>query len=296
MSEFKKVGLPGPWVDPTVNEIGPWRSTTGIVKFIEFVVPIPEMDQRAFHLYWQKHHSPNVMNVTPFSQFMRKYNTGHAYPRPVEAVSERYVQDGLFVGAAEVWLNSESEVGDWLGHPLYAELVQPDEPRFIAQDGRTRLLVTKEERVYVPDLDLNENDRTKVYLLYKRAERFDAESFHSGLSKVCNCIASDTAARKSLLKMTISHKLADPNSIQGLPEADIDAVVELWFEDRLQLRRFFQEPVLSDLSQWENLTLDGMPARAVVAKMKVVHDEFSFQPSVTQPLLFDWSEMESDAQ
>ena len=81
-----------------------------------------------------------------------------------------------------------------------------------------------------------------------------------------------------------------------MPEADIDAVVELWFEDRLQLRRFFQEPVLSDLSQWENLTLDGTPARAVVAKMKVVHDEFSFQPSVTQPLPFDWSEMESDAQ
>jgi hypothetical protein len=296
MSELEKVGLPGPWVDPTVNEIAPWRSTTGIVKFIEFVVPIQEMDQRAFHLYWQKHHSPNVMNVTPFSQFMRKYNTGHAYPRPVTAMPGRYLQDGPFVGAAEVWLNSEKEVGDWLGHPLYAELVQPDEPRFIAQDGRTRLLVTKEEKVYSPDIDLNENDLTKVYLLYRRAERYDAESFHSGLSTVCNRIASDTAARKSLLKLTISHKLAEPNTIQGLPDSDIDAVVELWFQDRLQLRKFFQEPVLSYLSQWETSTSGAIPARAIVAKMKVVHDEFSFQPSVTQPLPFDWSEMESDPQ
>jgi hypothetical protein len=157
-------------------------------------------------------------------------------------------------------------------------------------------LVAKEERVYVPDPDLNENDRTKVYLLFQRAERLDAESFHSGLSAVCNRIASDTAARKSLLKLTISHKLAEPNTIEGLPESDIDAIVELWFEDRLQLRKFFQEPVLSYLSQWETSTLDAIPARAVVAKMKVVHDEFSFQPSVTQPLPFDWSEMESDPQ
>ena len=294
MSEIEKAGLPGPWVDPTVNEIEPWRSITGIVKFIEFVVPIPEMDQRAFHLYWQKHHSPNVMNVTPFSQFMRKYNTGHAYPGQVLGVPGRYRQDGPFIGAAEVWLNSEAEVGDWLGHPLYAELIQPDEPRFIAQDGRTRLLVTKEERIHVPDPDLNENDRTKVYLLYARAKSLDPESFHSGLSDVCKRIASDPAARKSLLKMTISHKLAEPNSIEGLPEADIDAVVELWFENRHRLRQFFEETVLLQLSQWEASSLDAVPARAVVAKMKVVHDEFSFQPSVTQPLPFDWSEMERD--
>ena len=294
MSEVETAGLPGPWVDPTLTETAPWRSTSGIVKFIEFVVPIPEMNQRAFHLYWQKHHSPNVMNVTPFSQFMRKYNTGHAYPLSVSGVPGRYRQDSPFVGAAEVWLNSETEVRDWLGHPLYAELIQPDEPRFIAQDGRTRLLVTKEERIHVPDPDLNENDRTKVYLLFAKAEHLDAERFHLGLSEACNRIASDSAARKSLLKMTISHKLAEPNSIEGLPEADIDAVVELWFEDRSQLRQFFQEPVLSELSRWEASALDGVPTRAVVAKMKVVHDEFSFQPSVTQPLAFDWSEMERD--
>jgi hypothetical protein len=73
---------PGPWVDPERREAQPWLTHDGIVKFFEFPVRIPTMSHRAFHLYWQRHHSPNVMNVTGFAQFMRKYNSGHRFPRP----------------------------------------------------------------------------------------------------------------------------------------------------------------------------------------------------------------------
>jgi hypothetical protein len=32
----------------------------------------------------------------------------------------------------------------------------------------------------------------------------------------------------------------------------------------------------------------GQDIRGIVAKMRVVHDEFSFQPSTTQPMAFSW--------
>jgi hypothetical protein len=35
---------------------------------------------------------------------------------------------------------------------------------------------------------------------------------------------------------------------------------------------------------------DMAQTRAIVARMRVVHDEFSFQPSTTQPLPFSWAE------
>jgi len=122
---------PGPWVDPDFIEAEPWRTQHGIVKFVEFPARIDGMSSRAFHLYWQKHHSPQAMHVTAFSQFMRKYNSTHRFPDEQVALPARYDAMSRAEGAAEVWINSLSEVGDWLGNPLYPELIQPDEPRFI---------------------------------------------------------------------------------------------------------------------------------------------------------------------
>jgi len=68
---------PGPWVDYEAVEAEVWKSQLGIIKLIEFPVRNPKMSRRAFHLYWQKHHSPHVMNLTSFAQFIRKYNSGH---------------------------------------------------------------------------------------------------------------------------------------------------------------------------------------------------------------------------
>ena len=80
------------------------------------------------------------MNVSSFAQFMRKDNSGHVYPEKVAGIPERYQQNTAFDGVAEVWLNSLGEVGDWLGQPSYAELIQPDEPRFISQAGDAEII------------------------------------------------------------------------------------------------------------------------------------------------------------
>lgn len=280
---------PGPWVNPEITEQEPWATHDGIVKFIEFPVPIAQMSPRAFHLYWQKHHSPNAMNATPFAQFMRKYNSSHKYPDDPLKLPDRYRQDTRFEGAAEVWINRIAEVGDWLANPLYPQLVQPDEPRFIDQNGTAEIIVAKEERLYEPEVDMVENLLTKVYLLFKRPESSDFDKWHKTASAHGKLILDQTSLRSRLRKLVISHKLSLPLPIEDMEMSPIDAVFELWFDDLDNARTFFADMSESQVAlDSETALADGEDIRSLVVKMRVVHDEFSFQPSTTQPMAFSW--------
>lgn len=280
---------PGPWVDPAHTENEPWKTHAGIVKFFEFPVPIKTMSARSFHIYWQKHHSPNVMNITPFAQFMRKYNSGHRYPDVRLDLPSHYQQNIPFEGAAEVWLNSMDEVRDWLGHPLYAELIQPDEPRFISQDGEVEIVVTKEERLYEPELDLYENLLTKTYLIFRRDSADNFDRFHGAASTFGKMIIEQPTLKSKLKKLVISHRLREPFPINDLPLSDIDVVLELWFKTLLEAQSFFSDPAYqSVIVAYEKDHLRPAAVLGMTAKMRVVHDEFSFQPSTTQPLPFSW--------
>lgn len=283
--------LPGPWVDPEIHEELPWTNPNGIVKFFEFPVRIPEMSRRAFHLYWQRHHSPHVMNVTGFSQFIRKYNSSHIYESQLTELPTHYNQDHPFEGAAEVWLNAWQEVSNWLGHPLYAELVQPDEPRFIAQDGRNAIFVAKEERLYEPNIDMVENGKVKVYILISRQMGVTRDHFHQALSDHAKFILAQPSLKSNLLKLVVSHRLPDPNPIGDMPETDIDGVLEYWFESKAKIATFFADSAYQKLVVPREAEFANMQTlRALAAKMRVVHDEFSFQPSTMQPLSFSWSD------
>lgn len=281
--------LPGPWVDPEKREAEPWLTHDGIVKFLEFPVRIDAMSHRAFHLYWQRHHSPNVMNVTAFAQFMRKYNSGHRFPDATPGLPAHYRQDMVLEGAAEVWVNSWREVANWLSHPLYAELVQPDEPRFIAQDGRVAVMVGKEEQIYQPDPDMFENGLVKMYVLLSRKDGAAASDFHRSLSLHCKALVERPALASRLRKLVVTHRMADPTPLDFLPSTPIDAVVEYWFGSRDDVTSFIATPDMRDtFLPAEQAITDTAQTRAVVGRMRVVHDEFSFQPSTTQPLPFSW--------
>lgn len=285
MSEYP---LPGPWVDSQALDPAPWTNQGGIIKFIEFPVRIPGMSQRAFHLHWQRHHSPHVMNVTSFSRFMRKYNTGHVYPQKVSGLPAHYRQTTSFEGAAEVWINRLSEIDAWLSHPLYAQLIQPDEARFIRQDGSVEVVLVKEERLYEPEVDLCETGLTKLYLLMKRRSGLTRPEFHEGLSALGKHLLEQPSLRSRLRKLVVSHRLPDPLP-EAVPVADIDAVVELWFNDRGEMEHFYADPAYSDAVRAREKTLaDDAEIRAVAVRMHVVHDEMSFQPSTTQPVPYQW--------
>jgi hypothetical protein len=285
------MSMPGPWVNPELRDAEPWTNDEGVIKFFEFPIRLPVMSRRAFHLYWQKHHSANVMNITEFAQFMRKYNSGHIYPDQTPGLPGHYRQEHLFEGAAEVWINGWREVSAWLGKPVYGELIRPDELRFIDQDRGTTVLLTKEEILYQPDPDMAENGLVKLYLLFARKPGLDRDQFHRTLSAHGRQLVQFLPHVPPLRKLVISHKLGDPMCVDGIVPTDIDAVMELWFTNRDDMTRFIAgSDYRSNFQSQESSFADARNIRALVCKMRVVHDEFSFQPSTTQPLPFNWSE------
>jgi len=265
----------------------PWMQDAGVVKFLEFPVRRAGMSRRDFHLYWSRHHSPHVMNVTHFAQFMRKYITAHVYPEPLQHVPTHYLQPAHLEGASEVWINSLDEVGAWFSHPSYAELIQPDEARFLAQDGRGMLVIAKEEPLYVPDIDLTETGLTKVLLLTRRKTGAGHAACHAAASEHARGILTQPTLRQHLKKLVVSHKLVDPLPA-GIALSDIDVVLELWFAGRDKVAAFFSEPAYGVVRESESDVFDRDSIQLLCAKVQVIHDEFSFQPSTTQPQSFSW--------
>ena len=101
-------------------------------------------------------------------------------------------------------------------------------------------------------------------------------------------IIAQPSLRQWLRRLTVSHRLCEPYP-DWLPATDIDAVLELWFDGTEEMRCFFSENAyLEDIRSREAALFEEGSMRAIVTRLHVVHDEFSFQPSTTQPQAFDW--------
>jgi hypothetical protein len=281
--------LPGPWVDHEKSDEEPWLTHDGIVKFVEFPVRKAGMSRRAFHLYWQRHHSPHVMNTMPFSQFMRKYMTGHVHAHEVAGLPSTLTIPPQFEGVGEVWLNSLDDATAWLAHPLYAELIAPDEANFI-DSSAIEVLVTREQRFHDPNPDLVETGLTKIHVMTRCAADFTRADFHRAVSAHGKALMSRDVLRTQLRRFVISHRLADPYP-DWLPMPQIDAVFELWFTDLSAMQRFFIDVARdAELGFLAAGCFDRASMRSMVTRLQVVHDEFSFQPTTMQPGNFRWSD------
>lgn len=281
------VSRPGAGDPP--QEACPWTTQRGRVKFVEFAARAPHLTRREFHLYWQRHHSPHVMNCTAFSQYMQKYVTTHSVPRPESVLPDHYEPVPAFEGVAEVWLASLDEALAWLSHPIYAELIQPDELRFIDQTGLVEIVIVREEQVLRAAPDLSENGLVKVHAVLRKQAGLTADEFHRRLSEAAHEVAATPALAALLRQFVISHRLADPQP-EGFPIAAIDGVAEFWFDGLDAASSFFSSTAYArTFAAAEKSLIAGGRARAVVAIAHVVHDEYSFQPTVMQPQSFPWS-------
>jgi hypothetical protein len=274
--------LPGPWRDPDAADPEPWTHAAGPLKLFELVARRPEMSARAFHLYWQRHHSPHVMNCTAFAQFIRKYTSVHRreggdYPGEAATLE--------FDGAAEVCLDSVEDLGRWLSHPLYPVLIQPDEMRFLDLE-RLELSLLREQRVHWPEPDFAEGGHLKVLSILSRRPGLEREAFHRRLAALARALAADADVRALLPRIVVSHRLCDPVP-EGFPMGDIDAVVELWCRSDEQLRAFRATPAWLEYQGAESELVRPGGVRSLVGTVHVVHDELSFQPSLTHPLPFE---------
>ena len=230
------------------------------------------------------------MNITSFAQFMRKYISAHKYPGDPLKLPARYNQATPFEGVAEVWLNSIHEVGDWFSNPAYPELIQPDEARFISQHGDVEVIIAKEERLYEPDPEMTESLKSKVYLILKKPAELAYDAFHAAASDHAKRVLKHASLKRWLRKLVLSHKLREPLPFEGFDMSGIDAVLELWFEDINAAKAFFEDQAFAGDIAANETKVFAPGARGLVARTRVVHDEFSFQPSTTQPMPFFWDE------
>jgi len=147
----------------------------------------------------------------------------------------------------------------------------------------------KEERLFKSDPDLIENLKTKVYLLGCCPAGADYDEFHAAASGLAQHIFDTPALRQHLIQFVISHKLREPLPLEGMASSAIDVLFELWFNDVAAANAFFAEEEADEmLAAREKALFADKPLRALATRVRVVHDEFSFQPSTTQPLAFSW--------
>ena len=128
----------------------------------------------------------------------------------------------------------------------------------------------------------------RVAELMKSRGGLSWDDSHSAISDHARRIVEQTELRQRLRKLTVSHKIAGP-SPDGFELADIDAALELWFDGPGEVAGFFGSPAyLEHVAPREEEAFDVFSVRALVARLQVIHDEFSFQPTTMQPFGFRW--------
>jgi len=151
----------------------------------------------------------------------------------------------------------------------------------------TELLLVRERAVYSAEIDLHEADCIKMLTLLRRRRTLDRDAFHRRLSALYDSLSSGAPERSRLRKLVVSHRLCDP-APDGFPMAPVDAVGEFWLDSATALREFMQAPAFREFHAELTQLIENAPIRTIVGCVHVVHDEYSFQPSVTHPLEFHW--------
>lgn len=276
---------PGPWVNHELRSREPWDSHDGIIKLLEFPKRRREMSQRAFHLYWQRHHSPHVMNLTPFAQYIRKYTTTHVLDRHSVRCPDNY-ETSAADGVGEIWVNRISELEDWFSQDCYADLIASDEAVFLSEDSPPMVFLAKEEILFDEDPDLRESNCVKAFLVLTAPKPNSYNEVHANISNFGRVLATLAESVPQLKRVAISHRLEDPLPLE-FESCDIDGAIELHFESRDALTGFFTSAHYKDIHD-ESLigTLSSYTRQFIAGHLLAIHDEFSFQPTTTQPLPF----------
>ena len=146
--------------------------------------------------------------------------------------------------------------------------------------------LAREEKFHSPAADLTENGLTKLYLLLKRLPGTTPEQASGKIRELASRWLAQPSLLQRLRKFMVSHALHE-NLPEGFPLPSFDVVVELWFDSPDALAECFaDEAYLERIAPLEAECFDLYLARALVGRLQVIHDEYSFQPSTTQPFGF----------
>lgn len=96
-----------------------------MVRLTCFLRRRPGLTAEEFYEHWEQRHAPLLAGTEPFKTLVRRYEQHRRVAAPSWMGSEGY--DGITVQ----WFDSAGDVEAFVRAPEYAELIAPDEARFL---------------------------------------------------------------------------------------------------------------------------------------------------------------------
>lgn len=113
-----------------------------MVKLVAFLKRKPGMTPEQFYDHWENHHGPLIANTPELARHIVRYEqhrrTAHA----------EWMGTAGFDGITIQWMASAEALEAFIAEPKYAELIAPDEQRFLDTDALV-WMVTEEPVVTI---------------------------------------------------------------------------------------------------------------------------------------------------
>jgi uncharacterized protein (TIGR02118 family) len=100
-----------------------------MVKLVAFLKRREGMTREAFYEHWEGTHGPLIRSTPELARHIVRYEQHRRVPEPSWAGTRGY--DGITIQ----WLESVDAFTAFCAEPKYAELIEPDEERFLDRDS-----------------------------------------------------------------------------------------------------------------------------------------------------------------
>jgi len=100
-----------------------------MVKLVAFLKRRDGMTLDEFYEHWEGTHGPLIRSTPELARHLVRYEQHRRVPEPSWAGTKGY--DGITIQ----WLDSVEAFSAFCAEPKYAELIEPDEERFLDRDS-----------------------------------------------------------------------------------------------------------------------------------------------------------------
>ncbi|GAB1540812.1 hypothetical protein NUACC21_34810 [Scytonema sp. NUACC21] len=217
-----------------------------MIHQIAFTHPKPGMSEKDFQDYWKKVHA--IEYASKVSQ-IKRYMIASRIPFGPE------LEDPLWSGVAEIWMENEEEQIASLQSKEFLEGARRDEPKWSAF-WRTVVLDTTTHTI-LKGLPLEKDPRmVKLFILTKRKAGMSLEDFRR---QMLERHASNVLKLSGLRRYLQCHVR---DSSYAVGETTFDCVSQLWFDDIEALEKVYNS------SEYQN---EVKPDFAVLFEPKYIH-------------------------
>ena len=217
-----------------------------MIKLVCFLRRRPGMSGADFHRHWLESHGPLIAGTPELARHIVRYEQNHR----LDGDQAGPPGDGDFDGATVQWLDSMQSFRAFVEEPAYAELVAPDEQRFLDR-GNLIVLFTHEEEVIIDGGDACEEAPAKLLCLLRRRAGLAPEAFHehwrgrhAGLFRDTPELARHITAYHQSHRTERDRLRAESPAAGDRPSWD--GLAEQWFESREAFEAMVAEPAYAE--------------------------------------------------